>query len=128
MAIGFPYNTGDVLSATDMNGLTAYTLNAQTATYTAVGTDQYQVLVTMTNASATSFQLPTDATYNFPVGTTLNVLNLGAGTVTIKAVTSGTTTVVSAGATAAQPTLSQYKAAAAIKTAVNNWVVVGAIA
>ena len=128
MAVGFPYNTGDVLSATDMNGLVAYTLNAQTATYTAVGTDQYQVLVTMTNASATSFQLPTDATYNFPVGTTLNVLNLGAGTVTIKAVTSGTTTVASAGATAAQPTLAQYKAAAAINTAANNWVVVGAIA
>ena len=128
MAVGLPYNTGDVLSATDMNSLVAYTLNAQTATYTAVGTDQYQVLVTMTNASATSFQLPTDATYNFPVGTTLNVLNLGAGTVTIKAVTSGTTTVVSAGATAAQPTLAQYKAAAAIKTAANNWVVVGAVA
>lgn len=128
MATGFPASTGDVVSANMWNGLVSYSLNAQTATYTAVSTDQYQVLVTMTNSGSTNFQIPTDATYAFPVGTVLNVLNLGAGTVTIKAVTSGTTTVVSAGSTPAQPTLAQYKAAAAIKTAANTWVVVGAVA
>jgi hypothetical protein len=55
-------------------------------------------------------------------------LNIGAGVCTIKAVTPGTTTVLSAGASAANPTLTQYKSAACIKTATDTWYVVGAIA
>jgi len=64
----------------------------------------------------------------FEIGTVLTVLNVGVGTCTISAVTPGTTTVLSAGATAASPTLAQYKSAACIKTAANTWYVVGAIA
>ena len=56
------------------------------------------------------------------------MLNQAANAVTIKAVTSGTTTVLSAGAVAAQPTLAQNKSAACIKTAANAWYIVGAIA
>ena len=55
-------------------------------------------------------------------------MNIGAGTCTISAVTSGTTTVLSAGGTAASPTLAQYKSAACIKTGTDAWYVVGAIA
>jgi hypothetical protein len=54
-------------------------------------------------------------------------MNIGAGTCTISAVTSGTTTVLSAGAVAASPTLGQYKAASCIKTGTDAWYVVGAI-
>ena len=129
MAVGFPYSTGDVLTAADMNGLVAFSINAQTGTtYTAVSADTYQVLVTMNNASANSFKIPTNATTAFPVGTVLTVMNIGAGLCTISAVTSGTTTVLSAGATAAAPTVAQYKSAACIKTATDTWYVVGAIA
>ena len=129
MATGFPWSTGDVLSAAGVNGLVAFTLNAQTGTtYTAASTDQYQVLVTMSNASANAFKIPTNASVAFPVGTVITVLNIGAGTTTISAVTSGTTSVVSAGATAASPTLGQYKSAACIKTATDTWYVIGAIA
>jgi hypothetical protein len=129
MATGFPAATGDVLTSGMFNGLVAFTTNAQTGTtYTAVSTDQYQVLVTMSNASANAFKIPTDATYNFPIGTVITVLNIGVGTCTISAVTPGTTTVLSAGATAASPTVAQYKSAACIKTAANAWYVVGAIA
>ena len=129
MATGFPAVTGDVLTAGMFNGLVAFTLNAQTGTtYTAASTDQYQVLVTMNNAASNTFSIPTDATYAFPVGTVITVLNIGAGTCTISAVTPGTTTVLSAGGTAASPTLAQYKSAACIKTAANAWYVVGAIA
>jgi hypothetical protein len=111
------------------NGLVAYTLNAQTgATYTTVIADSYQVLVTMNNASANAFKIPTNASVAHPVGTVITVLNIGAGLTTISAVTSGTTTVLSAGATAAQPTVAQYKSAACIKTATDTWYVVGAIA
>lgn len=129
MATGFPASTGDVLSAAMFNGLVSFTLNSQSGTtYTFASTDQYQVLVIGTNASAKTFSIPTDATYAFPNGTAITVLNTGAADLTINAVTSGTTTVTSAGATSAQPKVGQYKAATAIKTGTNAWTVIGAIA
>jgi hypothetical protein len=129
MATGFPAATGDVMTAAMFNGLVAFTLNAQTGTtYTSVLTDSYQTLVTMSNASANAFKIPTNASVAHPVGTVITVMNIGAGTCTISAVTSGTTTVLSAGATAASPTLGQYKSAACIKTGTDAWYIVGAIA
>ena len=129
MATGFPAVTGDVLTSGMFNGLVAFTLNAQTGTtYTAVLNDQYQVLVTTSNASANAFKIPTNASVAFAVGTVITVMNIGVGVCTISAVTPGTTTVLSAGATAASPTLSQYKSAALIKTGTDAWYVVGAIA
>jgi hypothetical protein len=109
--------------------LAGLTVNAQTgSSYTAVKADGLNAIVTMDNASANTFRIPTDATYNFPTGTTLLVYQKGVGVTTINAVTSGTTTVVSAGATAAAPVLARYKSAACIKIAANSWIVVGGIA
>jgi hypothetical protein len=109
--------------------LAGLTVNAQTGlTYTAVKADGLNAIVTMDNAAANVFSIPTDATYNFPIGTTLVVYQKGAGITTIQAVTSGTTTVVSAGAVLAAPVLARYKSAAAIKLAANSWTVVGGIA
>lgn len=128
MATGFPASTGDVLSAGMFNGLVTFTLNSTSSTsYTLASTDQYQVLVITSNAAAKDVLIPTDATYNFPTGTAITVLNTGTADATIKAVTSGTTTVTSAGATSAQPKVGQYKSAVAIKTATNAWTVVGAV-
>ena len=129
MATGFPSATGDVLSAAMYNGLPAFTVNTtQTADYTAVLNDQYQVIQQMNKATAIAFKIPTNASVAFAVGTVITVLNIGAGTCTISAVTSGTTTVLSAGTVAASPTLAQYKSAACIKVATDTWYVVGAIA
>ena len=128
MATGFPAATGDVLTSGMFNGLTSFTVGtAQTADYTPVLNDQYQALVLMNKATAINFTIPTNATVAYPVGTVLTLLNIGAGACTIKAVTSGTTTVLSAGAVAAQPTLAQYKTAVCIKTATDTWYVVGGI-
>jgi hypothetical protein len=128
MATGFPASTGDVLTAAAFNGLVAFTVDADaTADYTAVLDDQYQVLVPMNKATAVAFKIPTNASVAFPVGTAITILNKGAGTCTISAVTSGTTTVLSAGATAAQPTLPQYKTAVCIKTGTDTWYVAGGI-
>lgn len=129
MATGFPASPGDVLTAAAFNGLVAYTLNAQTGTsYTAAATDQYQVLVTMSNASANIFYIPTDVTYNFPVGTAITVAQEGAGVTTITATTPATTTIQSAGATSGSPVLARYKAAVCVKLAANSWRIYGAIA
>jgi hypothetical protein len=125
----FPVATGDVLTAAVYNSLTAFTVDADaTADYTAVLDDQYQVLVPMNKATAVAFKIPTNASVAFPVGTAITILNKGAGLCTISATTSGTTTVLSAGAVAASPTLAQYKTAVCIKTATDTWYVVGAIA
>jgi hypothetical protein len=128
MAEGFPATTGDIFTAADYNGLVAFTIGAaQTADYTAVIADTYQVLELMNKATAIAYKIPTNASVAFPIGTVLNVLNIGAGVCTISAVTSGTTTILSAGAVAAAPTLGQYKSAACIKTGTDAWYVVGAI-
>ena len=129
MATGFPAVTGDVLTSGMFNGLTSFTVGtANTADYTAVSADQYQVLEIMNKATAIAFKIPTNASVAFPIGTALTVLNIGAGTCTISAVTPGTTTVLSAGATAASPTIAQYKSAVCLKTGTDAWYVVGGIA
>jgi len=112
MAAGLPAATGDILTAATVNGLVTFTINADATTdYTTVLNDQYQVLQPMNKATAIAFKIPTNASVAYPVGTAITILNKGAGTCTISAVTSGTTTVLSAGATAASPTLAQYKTA-----------------
>jgi hypothetical protein len=124
----FPGTTGQVVTSAMWNGLPAFEVQtAKTADYTVGSGDEYQQLIPMNKSSAANFLIPTDATYNFPVGTVITVLNQATNLVTIKAVTSGTTTVLSAGAVAAQPTLGQYKSAVCIKTAANAWIVVGNI-
>ena len=129
MATGFPATTGDVLTSAMFNGLTAFTVGAaNTADYTTVSADQYQVLQLMNKATAVAFKIPTNASVAFAVGTAITVLNIGAGTCTISATTPATTIVLSAGATAASPTLAQYKSAVCIKTGTDAWYIVGAIA
>lgn len=128
MPSGFPAVTGDIFTAAMFNGLVSYTINTQSGTtYTLASTDQYQVLVITSNAGTKTVSIPTDATYAFPNGTAITVLNTGAGDCTISATTPGTTTVTSAGATSASPKVGTSKAAVAIKTATNTWVVVGAV-
>lgn len=128
MPTGMPASTGDVLSAAMFNQLVSFTLNSQTGTtYTPVLNDQYQVLVITSNAGTKTVSIPTDASVAFPTGTAITFLNTGAGALTINAVTPATTTITSAGATSASPTVGQYRSACAIKTAANAWTVVGAV-
>jgi hypothetical protein len=129
MAIsGFPTVTGDVLTSSTMNSLVQFDVVTQTGDYTATTNDNYQEIFLMNKATAIAFKLPTNATTAFPIGTVLTVLSINVGVTTISAVTPGTTTVLSAGAVAASPTLAQYKSAACIKTGTDTWYVVGAIA
>jgi hypothetical protein len=124
----WPGLTGDVVTSAMWNGLPAFEVQtAKTADYTVGSGDEYQQLIPMNKSSAADFLIPTDATYNFPIGTVISVLNQATDLVTIEAVTPGTTTVLSAGAVPASPTLAQNKSAACIKTAANTWYVVGAI-
>lgn len=102
---------------------------AKTATYTIADGDQ-NAFFTMNAATAQNFQIPTDATFNFAVGTQVHFAWItGAGQPSIVAVTPATTTVVSTGATSASPKLRVANSAAtAIKLAANSWIVVGDLA
>jgi hypothetical protein len=102
--------------------------DAQTGTtYTTVLNDNGQV-VTMNNASANTLSIPTNASVAYPIGTQINVIQIGAGQTTIQAVTSGTTTIQSTGATAAAPKLrARYSMATCIKAATDLWYVAGDI-
>jgi hypothetical protein len=104
-------------------------LNAQTGTtYTFVLTDNGR-LVTASNASAQTYSIPTNASVAYPIGTQINIIQIGAGQVTINAVTSGTTTISSTGATATAPKLrAQFSSATCIKANTDLWYVVGDIA
>jgi hypothetical protein len=111
------------------DALAKLTLNAQTATYTVVLTDNRNKLVTMDVATANDFLIPTNASVAFPIGSVINVIQIGAGKTTIEAVTPGTTTISSTGATATAPDLrAQFSAASCIKVATDTWYVVGDIA
>jgi hypothetical protein len=99
----------------------------ETASYTAVLANNSQI-VTMNNASANTFSIPTNASVAFPIGTQINILQIGAGQTTIQAVTSGTTTILSTAATAAAPKIrARYGMATAIKAATDTWYVLGDI-
>jgi hypothetical protein len=128
MATGFPATTGDIFTAADYNGLVTFDVIAdKTDDYTVAIVDSYQVLVSMNKATAVALKIPTNATAAIPVGSVITILNKGAGVCTISAVTSGTTTILSAGAVAASPTLGQNRSAACIKTGTDTWYIVGAI-
>jgi hypothetical protein len=102
--------------------------NAQTGTtYTFVLADKDK-LVTASNASAQTYSIPTNASVAYPIGTQINIIQIGAGQVTINAVTSGTTTVSSTGATSTAPKLrAQFSSATCIKANTDLWYVVGDI-
>jgi hypothetical protein len=105
------------------------TYSAKTDNYTFASGDEGNIF-SMNNAVAKQFSIPTDATFNFAVGTEINVFWItGAGQPTIGAVTPGTTTVISTGATSATPKFRAVNSGATCKKlAANSWIVFGDLA
>ena len=122
MATREDFTAGQILTAAQMDSVATamIALNAQTGTtYTAVLTDDGK-LVTCDNASAITFTIPTNATVAFGIGTQINIMQLGAGQVTI----------AGAGVTfrsegSKLKTKGQYAVATCCKIATDTWVVVG---
>lgn len=104
-------------------------INANTATtYTFVLADNGK-LVTSNNASAQTLSIPTNASVAYAIGAQINVAWItGAGQPTIQAVTPGTTTIISTGATSTAPKLRAVNSVATcIKIATDTWLVTGDI-
>ena len=84
-------------------------------------------LVTYANAGSIAVTIPLNSSVAFPVGTSINIAQTGAGQVTV-AGESGVT-IRSTGATATTPkTRAQYSAITCIKIATDEWLCVGDIA
>lgn len=93
--------------------------SAQTASYTLVLGDAGKV-VEVTSASATNLTVPQNSSVAFPVGTVIEVCQMGAGQVTIVQGTGAT--LRSANGLKLR---AQYSAASLRKRATNEWVVSG---
>lgn len=123
MAVRETFTSGQVLTAAECTNLAIamIALNAQTGTsYTTVLADDGK-LITCDNASAITLTIPPNGTVAYGIGTQLNIMQLGAGQVTI---TPGAgVTIRSAGSKL--KTSAQYAVATCVKIASDTWVAVG---
>lgn len=128
--ISAAYTDGQVLNAANVNGIAtgineiaALQLNAQTGTsYTLALTDAAK-MVTLTNASAITLSVNTDAAVNFAIGTQILLYQGGAGQVSVSATTPGTTSIRTQGSK--NKLNGQYSVACLMKLAANEWVLFG---
>jgi hypothetical protein len=97
-------------------------ISQKTASYTLSSLTERDDLIEMGSASAITLSIPTDATLNYPIGTSIDILQTGAGQVTIAAVTPGTTTV---NATPGLKLRTTWSSCTLFKRAANTWVVFG---
>lgn len=98
----------------------AQTLNAQTGTsYTLVAADAGK-LVTLSNASAIALTVPLNSSVDFAIGTRIDLLQLGAGQVTV-AGDGGVTVNTAAGL----KLRTQYSGATLEKIGTDTWVIFG---
>lgn len=95
-------------------------INDQTGTaYTLVAADQ-NALVTLTNGSAITLTVPTNAAQPFPVGAAVDLVQMGAGQVTVAGDTG-----VTVNGTPGLKLRTQYSGATLIKLDANQWVLLG---
>jgi len=104
--------------------LTRAGVNAQTGTsYTAVLSDREKV-ITMANAAANTFTIPANASVAYATGTTLTIIQYGAGTTSVAGDTGVTVNGVSAGSADLD---AQYTGVAtALKVDTDAWILFGA--
>lgn len=98
-------------------------LNNQTGTtYTLVASDAGD-LVTLTNASAITLTVPTNATVPFATGTQITITRAGSGSVTV----AGAVGVTVNSADNFLKLRAQWSSATLIKTDTNSWILIGDI-
>lgn len=123
MATRQDFTAGQVLTAAELDAVATamISINAQTGTtYTTVLTDDGK-LVTCDNAAAIALTIPPNSSIAYGIGTQINIMQLGAGQVTITA--GAGVTLRSAGSKL--KTNAQYAVATCCKIATDTWVVVG---
>jgi hypothetical protein len=123
MATRETFTVGQILTAAECTALATamVAINAQTGTsYTTVLGDDGK-LITADNASAITVTIPPNGTVAYGIGTQINIMQLGAGQVTITP--GAAVTIRSAGSKL--KTSAQYAVATVVKIASDTWVAVG---
>lgn len=123
MATRQDFTAGQVLTAAELDAVATamIAINAQTGTtYTTVLADDGK-LITCDNGSAIALTIPPNSSVAYGIGTQINIMQLGAGQVTITA--GAGVTLRSAGNKL--KTNAQYAVATCAKIATDTWVVVG---
>lgn len=95
--------------------------SVKTVSYTLVLTDAW-LCIEYNSASSGNLLIPTDASVAFQIGTVIEWFQMGAGQLTIVAVTPGTTTVRNSSSNTARV---QGSSGAVRKRAANDWVIMG---
>jgi len=111
---------GDAVDASVYEIQTEVEINSQTGTtYTLVSADRGK-LVSLANASAITLTIPTNSTTAFPTGTRIDIIQTGAGQVTI-----GGAGVTINSKSSNKKLSAQGSAASLIKFATDTWWLVG---
>lgn len=100
-------------------------INTQTASITLGATFVKDSFVQMNVASANTVTIPTDATYTYPIGSSIDFQQLGAGQTSFVAASGVTFQAASVNAVAALKLRGQYSVATALKVAANTWAIFG---
>ncbi len=96
-------------------------ISQKTDSYTLSSLTERDSMIEISKSSAVTLTVPADATVDYPVGTSINILQTGAGQVTVAPV-SGTVTV---NATPGLKLRAQWSSATLVKRAANTWVLLG---
>ena len=123
MATRQDFTSGQVLTAAELDAVATamIAINAQTGTtYTTALADDGK-LVTCDNASPIALTIPPASSVAYGIGTQINIMQLGAGQVTI---TAGAGVTLSSQGSKLK-TNGQYAVATCCKIATDTWVVVG---
>ena len=123
MATRQDFTAGQILLAAELDAMATamIALNAQTGTtYTTVLSDDGK-LITCDNGSPITLTIPPNGTVAYGIGTQINIMQLGAGQVTIAP--GAGVTIRSAGSKLKSK--EQYAVATCVKIASDTWVAVG---
>jgi hypothetical protein len=96
------------------------TIAQKTASYTLAALTERDSMIEMNSASATTLTVPTNATIAYPVGTSIDVLRVGAGAVDVAAAAG-----VTINATPGLKLRAQWSSATLVKRATDTWVLLG---
>jgi hypothetical protein len=97
------------------------TISQKTDSYTLSALTERDSMIEINKSTAVTLTVPADSTVDYPIGTSINILQTGAGQVTVAPV-SGTVTI---NATPGLKLRAQWSSATLLKRAANTWVLLG---
>lgn len=113
------YGVGDVSSALAAKAPLSVSINAQAGSYTLVLADAGKV-VEIGSASGSTLTVPTNASVAFPVGTSILIVQTGAGQITVAGAGG-----VAVNATPGLKLYGQWSSALLVKRATDTWLLTG---